>query len=297
MGDQPAPNALPQPGAPPTWNDRALPNYPGLRQSIALTLITAASLIVVGIVVAATAAALALELPTGVEIAATNTIAVGLVVLWGCRRTGARNTTVLRFAPFPPLLVAPLVLLTLGSSIVLSEIDNLLRTILPIPQLFSEALLDLHQEGWGNLVALIVVAPLTEELLFRGLILRGLIAERGEWAAVLYSSLFFGLLHLNPWQLPSAFVLGIVLGWLFIRSRSLLPCILLHALFNFLSFALGSSHAEVWGIAIPGYTGAPIDPVVYQPLPFDLLGLLLAVGSLAWIRRALDPPRSGTERQ
>lgn len=297
MSELPTQSVEPPSGSPQNENARTDPAYPGLLQSIALTCITAVSLLLAGFLANALTIALGFEVPIGANTAAVNTVAVGLVVLWGCRRAGAPCSAVLRFGAFPPLLLAPLALLTLGSSIVLSEADNLLRSVWPVPQGILELLLGLTQESWGNFLLLVVVAPLTEELLFRGLILRGLIAQRGEWAAVLYSSLLFGLLHLNPWQLASAFFLGIVLGWLFIQTRSLVPCILCHAAFNALSFAVGSGYAESWGVSIPGYTGVPVDSVVYQPLPFDLLGLLLAIGSLAWIRAIVRSDAKRASRQ
>ena len=53
---------------------------------------------------------------------------------------------------------------------------------------------------WGALLAVVIVAPLTEELLFRGVILRGLLLHYSAPKAVIASSLMFGLVHLNPWQ-------------------------------------------------------------------------------------------------
>ena len=78
-----------------------------------------------------------------------------------------------------------------------------------------------------------------------------------------------------------------MLGWLFVQSRSLLPCIFLHAAFNALSFA-NLAYAESWGVSVPGYTGLPFGPTVFQPPAFDLLGLLLVLGSLVWMGRIFE---------
>ena len=61
---------------------------------------------------------------------------------------------------------------------------------------------------------------------------------KNPYAAILVSALIFGVIHLNPAQIPYAFVLGLVLGWLYWRTSSLLPCILLHLVNNGLSVAL-----------------------------------------------------------
>ena len=92
-----------------------------------------------------------------------------------------------------------------------------------------------------------VVAPVLEEMLFRGVILRGFLRQYSRTFAILWSATLFGIAHLNLYQMATALVLGIVSGWLYERCRSLWPCILLHAAYN--GFVTGYygwmiSHAE-----------------------------------------------------
>ena len=77
-----------------------------------------------------------------------------------------------------------------------------------------------------------VVAPVLEEMLFRGVILRGFLRRYSRTFAILWSAALFGIAHLNLYQLATALVIGIVAGWLYERCRSLWPCILLHASYN-----------------------------------------------------------------
>jgi membrane protease YdiL (CAAX protease family) len=77
-----------------------------------------------------------------------------------------------------------------------------------------------------------VAAPVLEEMLFRGVILRGFLRQYSRTFAILWSATLFGIAHLNLYQMATALVLGIVSGWLYERCRSLWPCILLHAAYN-----------------------------------------------------------------
>jgi membrane protease YdiL (CAAX protease family) len=84
------------------------------------------------------------------------------------------------------------------------------------------------------LVGSVVIAPLAEELMFRGYLLNVWMARIGMWRAIIFSTLLFGLLH---WQNTFfAIPLGFVFALVYLRYDSLWPGILLHALYNFLAF-------------------------------------------------------------
>ena len=55
-----------------------------------------------------------------------------------------------------------------------------------------------------------------------------------SWYAIFLSGLLFSLFHLNPWQMTYTFFLGLLLGWLMVRTRSLPLTILVHSLNNLL---------------------------------------------------------------
>jgi hypothetical protein len=81
-----------------------------------------------------------------------------------------------------------------------------------------------------------VLGPICEELLFRGVLLKGLLRNYRPAVAIGQSALLFGIIHLNPAQSVGAFVIGLVLGWLYYRTHSLALCIGLHMLNNMLAF-------------------------------------------------------------
>ena len=80
-----------------------------------------------------------------------------------------------------------------------------------------------------------VLAPVTEELLFRGAF-QGLMRPCGSAAAIFAPALLFGVLHLDLAQGLTAFACGVFLGWLAERSGSILPGMLLHLVNNALAF-------------------------------------------------------------
>ena len=188
--------------------------------------------------------------------------------------------------------VTAMALTILGADLLLSEADNLFRSVLPAPQFLIEAYKQVFSSQ-GNLVEriflLIIVAPVTEELLFRGIILRGLLSRYGPAAAVGLSALLFALVHMNPWQFISVFWLGVAFGWFYLRTGSINICILGHAISNGL-FVLFTSI----GTEIPGLTTEPDpDRVVFQPWWLDGAGtlmLLAGVACFAFATRPEPPP-------
>jgi len=75
------------------------------------------------------------------------------------------------------------------------------------------------------------IAPWVEEFLFRGLLFRALLPQWGLGLAVVGSSAFFAIFHpALAW--PLVFSVGALNAWLFVRTRSLIPCIVLHACYN-----------------------------------------------------------------
>ena len=202
-------------------------------------------------------------------------IAFGLILMRGIKRA---NTSFREICPLVPVrlsLLFPMALTVIGTSILISEADNLLRTFLPPPAWFSDYLKSLvggQVSLWGSILSLVVVAPLTEELLVRGLILRGFLSHYSTRKAILASAIFFGVLHLNPWQFIGATALGILFAWWFIETRSMLPCFFGHALAN----AVPLAATILLPFEIPGYT-SDFGTIQFQPLWFDLVGIILAV--------------------
>ena len=77
--------------------------------------------------------------------------------------------------------------------------------------------------------ALAIVTPVSEEVLFRGFVLRGLLARIGIGPAIVSTALVFSALHLDAGTIIPIFFTGLALGWLNVKTGSLWPCIAAHA--------------------------------------------------------------------
>ena len=149
----------------------------------------------------------------------------------------------------------------------------------------------------GTFIVLVIVAPLTEEPLFRGILLRGFTRNYGTWLGVLGTAFLFGAIHLNPWQFVGAFLLGIVFAWWTLKTRSILPALLGHALNNGMVIVT----ADVLNVEIQGFNAWEEGMHVHQPWWFTLAGVVLflvGTGALyrAWalgIDSSAGTPRQG----
>lgn len=96
-----------------------------------------------------------------------------------------------------------------------------------------EAAFDMMMHHPLGIVAIVIMAPIVEELLFRGAIQGHLLRQwKHPAGAIVLSSLIFGLVHGNWVQAPFAFVTGLALGWMYYRTGSLLPGMLMHFVNN-----------------------------------------------------------------
>lgn len=84
---------------------------------------------------------------------------------------------------------------------------------------------------WARIIMMVfttaIVPALCEEFLFRGAILSNL-APYGRGAAILFSSLLFGLMHQNLFQIIYTTVLGVVIGYVYVKTKSIWCCVLIH---------------------------------------------------------------------
>ena len=107
-------------------------------------------------------------------------------------------------------------------------------SILPeMPALIEEALKALTNGPlWVSLLSVSIFAPLFEEWLCRGLVLRGLMSKMNPAGAICISAAFFAVLHMNPWQAIPAFILGLLFGYVYYRTGSLKLTMLMHCVNN-----------------------------------------------------------------
>ena len=154
-----------------------------------------------------------------------------------------------------PLIVLVAIPLNLG-------IAGPLVELVPMTDFFREMIREMvlemaSDQGLLMFIALVIAAPILEELIFRGVMLDGLLRIYSPTKAVIVSSLLFGLIHLNPAQFVGGALVGGFMGWVYVHTRSVLATILIHASFNLTAFAesyfidveeaIDMSYAEVLG--------------------------------------------------
>jgi membrane protease YdiL (CAAX protease family) len=106
----------------------------------------------------------------------------------------------------------------------------------------AQDLWDKANGGWIIVLIIVVAlgAPLIEELVYRGLILQALQSRLNYWFALMISSAWFALIHLQPVELPGLFAFALVLGICFQRTGRLGMAIFAHIGFNAAGLLLAS---------------------------------------------------------
>lgn len=101
---------------------------------------------------------------------------------------------------------------------------------------YSQFLNQLSNDTALMIAMAVIMAPIFEEIVFRGIIMKGMLNKGVKpMKAIWISALVFGLVHGNPWQFVGAVLLGFVLGLVYYKTKSLLLPILLHAFNNLVS--------------------------------------------------------------
>lgn len=103
-----------------------------------------------------------------------------------------------------------------------------------------------------------VLAPIGEELLYRGYIQRRLVQRWGTWPGILVTAALFGIAHLHPVQSAGAFAVGVLLGWITVRTGSIRTALLAHAVNNLtaaLEVRLGLEPRTAVALALEGAVG------------------------------------------
>ena len=139
---------------------------------------------------------------------------------------------------------------------------------------------------WGYLV-IGLLAPLSEEIVLRGAILKELLKSEklSTWTAIAISALLFALVHMNPAQMPHAFLIGLLLGWMYYRTGSILPGVAYHWANNSVAYVMYALYPDPDMKLIDIFKGS--EQHVYMALGFSLLILLPALYQLhLWMRRA-----------
>ena len=146
--------------------------------------------------------------------------------------------------------------LSFGVVLISSELNIIIDSIFPIPDSFLNLDSFLSPENPFSLIlvflTVVIVAPIGEEMVFRGFLQRFLETSWNDITrAILVSSLFFTLIHFNPYWAIQIYLMGLILGYLSWLTKSIYPSILLHMSINGTSMLLiflgeGAENSLLW---------------------------------------------------
>ncbi len=127
----------------------------------------------------------------------------------------------------------------IGAIALLFGIISPIAGLIPMPESIKGAFIAFgNQTGIFTFILMVIAAPILEELIFRGIILEGLLKRYSPIRSILISSFLFGLVHLNPWQFVTGLILGVFSGWVYFKTRSLSFSIIIHAAANLSGFLM-----------------------------------------------------------
>lgn len=153
---------------------------------------------------------------------------------------------------FHPINAWLLGLLCIIATLALSFNLDFVNSLMPAMPEFLEQLMKSMTQGnfWINFLSVSIFAPLFEEWLCRGIVLRGLLNHKKEdgrqmkpCAAIIVSALFFAVIHLNPWQAIPAFAIGCLMGYVYYKTGSLKLTMLMHFANNTFALIIGQSES------------------------------------------------------
>jgi len=152
------------------------------------------------------------------------TIAVGSSSLK--KNSGRSLQLKLTAFPITAVLVAIVMMLTIPL------VNDPFTEAFPPTGFFKKLFEDMAQQNLFAILTSVIAAPILEEVLFRGVILNGFLKNYSPQKAIIISAAIFGGIHLNPWQSIPAFLGGILIGYMYWKTNSIIPGIILHAANN-----------------------------------------------------------------
>ena len=128
-----------------------------------------------------------------------------------------------------PVWLFPVVIVSTVALVVLLE---RIASFVPMPVSVEKFFEKAFTKDFFSIITMVIAAPILEEIFCRGIVLSGLLKNYAPNKAILISAIFFAVIHMNPWQAVPAFFGGLFLGWVYHRTRSVIPGMVIHATIN-----------------------------------------------------------------
>ncbi|MCD6116925.1 CPBP family intramembrane metalloprotease [bacterium] len=206
-----------------------------------------------GMVVWAVLLILTLEIAVGnhlgkVKILLMETLIIVPALLFIIKRKGSiKNNFRLKSVNYKILLSS--LFIGGGISVLIDELDRLIQIVLPYNLQIMQKITEFMKiNSVSDLIILVlavaVVAPITEEALFRGFLQQRLEAATDVTRGILLTSLVFGFIHFNPWAFVQIIIIGVFFGVAAQRSGSIAGTVVMHSFNNSLALLFANERPE-----------------------------------------------------
>jgi uncharacterized protein len=187
-----------------------------------------------------------------------------IILVWYQKRPFFRT---FRMEKINPIILLYSFIISIVIFILGDELDRIISVFFPMPQIWLDSMQDLIKihtvtDGIVLFITAVFLAGFAEEMLFRGMLQKTLEHYREPAHAIVLTSVFFALVHFNPWTAIQITLLGVALGYMAWKSQSILPSIILHGCNNLFSIILmnlqesslhwylSNGHVKVWLIVL-----------------------------------------------
>jgi hypothetical protein len=138
----------------------------------------------------------------------------------------------INFHKVPKWLFPVIIICTLALVVLLLVLLERFSHLIPKPAFVQKHFAKIFTKDIFTIITIVIAAPILEEILCRGIVLRGLLKSYPAHKAILISAIFFAAIHLNPWQALPAFFGGLFIGWVYYKTQSVIPGMVIHATIN-----------------------------------------------------------------
>lgn len=183
-----------------------------------------------------------------------------------------KPTRILNFRKSSPILILWGIILIIASGVVIEPLLEL------FPPKWFNMLSGYMGSGIWAIMTAVLAAPILEELLFRGVIQRSITMKYGGLTGVVVAAAIFGIIHFNPVQVVNAFVVGLILGFIYYKTNSLISVMIIHAVNNAMAYL-------IWTISEDKSQFNMIrDSINSDMLYYIIYGVALAVTVVSFVR-------------